>query len=396
MTTPGEVTTLDVHSVLVHGDRAIGETTAVSPPIWQTANFFHAGAEEFDREARRIHPGHFYTRYGNPNSTHVETLIAQLEGTEAALCTASGIAAMSLAVLAHLRAGDHVVAQTSHYVGTSTLLDHVLPDCGVSVTRVDQTNSEAFVAAVTPATRLFVLETPSNPLLQLTDLAAVCTTARRHQIVTILDSTFATPLNCQPARLGVDVVMHSATKYLGGHSDVIAGVLAGSTESINKIWKLSIVLGTPLGPFDAWLLLRGLRTLALRVAQQNRNAGLIAAFLESHSKVAAVHYPGLPSHPQHALARRQMTGGFGGILSFEVRGGRDAAARVLARLQLPRVAPSVGGVTSLAAMPAALWKSEMDADKVAATGVPSGLIRYAAGIEAQDDLIADLDAALKG
>jgi cystathionine beta-lyase/cystathionine gamma-synthase len=386
----------DVHSLLVHGDRAVGETTAVTPPIWQTANFFHADAEAFDREATRIHPGHFYTRYGNPNSTHVEALVTQLEGTEAAFCTASGIAAMSLAVLAHVRAGGHVVAQTSHYIGTSTLLDHVLPGFGVTVTRVDQTNSEAFAAAVTPATRLFVLETPSNPRLELTDLAEVCKIARRHEIVTILDSTFATPLNCQPARLGVDIVMHSATKYLAGHSDVIAGVLAGSTKSINKIWKLSIVLGTPLGPFDAWLLLRGLRTLALRVAQQNRNACLIAAFLESHPRVAAVHYPGLPSHPQHALAKRQMTGGFGGIVSFEVRGGRDAAARVVSRLQMPRVAPSVGGVSSLVAMPAALWKSETEGDKADATGFPSGLIRYATGIEAADDLIADLDSALNG
>jgi methionine-gamma-lyase len=387
---------MDVHSLLIHGDRTVGETNAVSPPIWQTANFFSRSAEEFLSEANGIHPSHFYSRYGNPNSTHVEALIAQLEGTEAALCAASGMGAMSLAVLAHVQAGDHVVAQTNHYAGTAKLLDLVLPGFGVGVTRVDQKNTGAFAAAVTPTTRLFVLETPSNPTLELTDLAEVCNIARRHGIMTILDSTFQTPLNCEPARLGVDIVMHSATKFLAGHSDVIAGVLAGSKATIDKIWKLSIILGPPLSPLNAWLLLRGLRTLGLRLAQHNHNGQRIAEFLSSHPKVAVVNYPGLATHPQHELAKRQMTGGFGGILSFEVRGGYDAAACVISRLRMPRTAASFGGVESVVVHPAALWKSEMDAGRLSKAGIPAGLLRYAAGIESPDDLIADLEAALNG
>lgn len=383
----------DIASLLIHGDRDVNNTRAVSPPIWQTANFFNSDLEAFREEAEGVRPPQFYTRYGNPNASQFETIVSQLEGTETALATASGMAAMTLAVMSNVRPGDHVVGQRSHYAGTSTLLGEVLPSFGVRVTRVDQTRPEAFAEAVTPATKLFVLETPSNPILHLTDLKAVSAIAKKHGILTVVDSTFASPINTRPASLGIDIVMHSATKYLGGHSDVIAGIVAGSTEMIDRMWHYSIVFGATLGPFDSWLILRGLRTLQLRVAQQNRNAAAVAEFLSRHRQVAKVNYPGLPSHPQHELAKRQMSG-FGGMLSFEVRGGYDAAAAVASRLRLPRYAASLGAVESLVVQPAAMWSHIMNEQGLKDAAIPPGLLRLSVGIEGEADLIRDLDQAL--
>ncbi len=383
----------DIASLLIHGDRDLNDTRAVAPPIWQTANFFSRDLETFREEAEGVRPGHFYTRYGNPNSAQVESIVSQLEKTEAAMATGSGMAGITLAVMSNIRPGDHVVAQRSHYAGTSTLLDEVLPDFGVKVTRVDQTRTEAFAAAVTKQTKLFVLETPSNPILQLTDLKAVSAIAKKHGIVTVVDSTFASPINTQPATLGVDIVVHSATKYLGGHSDLIAGVVASTAEMVNRMWHYSIVFGATLGPFDSWLILRGIRTLKLRVEQQNRNAGAIAEFLSTHRNVTKVNYPGLTSHPQHELAKRQMKG-FGGMLSFEVRGGYEAAAAAASRLRIPRYAASLGAVESLVVQPAAMWSHILDEARLKEASIPPGLLRLSAGIEGEGDLIRDLDQAL--
>ena len=385
--------TRDVASLLIHADRELNETHAVTPPIWQTANFFSTDLKAFREVAEGVHPREFYTRYGNPNASQFESIVAQLEGTEAALATASGMGAMTLAVMSHVRPGDHVVGQKSHYASTGTLLDEVLPSFGIKTTRVDQTKPQAFADAVTPATKLFILETPSNPILQLTDLKAVSEIAKKHGILTVIDSTFASPINTRPAEFGIDIVMHSATKYLGGHSDVIAGVLAASKEIVDRLWHFGIVFGASLGPFDAWLLVRGLRTLQLRVAQQNRNAAALAEFLSKHKKVANVNYPGLPSHPQHELAKRQMDG-FGGIVSFEVRGGYDAAAAVAGRLRVPRYAASLGAVESLIVQPAAMWSHVMNEDGLKAAAIPAGLLRLSVGIESEKDLIRDLDQAL--
>jgi cystathionine beta-lyase/cystathionine gamma-synthase len=305
------------------------------------------------------------------------------------------MAAISCTVLAHLQAGDHVVAQRSHYMGTTQLVTQVLARYGVTATLVEQADASAFAAALRPETRMVLLESPSNPLLQLTDLAAVARLARGHGIVTLADNTFATPVNQNPLALGVDLVVHSATKFLGGHHDLLAGVVAGTKAAIERVWDLSIVLGCTLGAFESWLLLRGLRTLALRVERQNATALAVARHLEAHPAVAAVHYPGLASHPQHALAGAQMRG-YGGVLSFALRGGEAAALAVMQRLKLFTQAVSLGGIEALAMHAATTWAGTLDEEQVRSSGVDPALIRISVGLEDARDLIADLSQALSG
>jgi methionine-gamma-lyase len=301
--------------------------------------------------------------------------------------------AVSATVLSIVSKGDHIVAQSNHYGGTLNLLKSFLPRFGVDITQVDQCDPSAFERAAKPNTKLMLLETPSNPVMTLTDLGAVAAIAKARRITTLMDNTFATPLNQRPLELGVDLVFHSATKYFGGHSDLIAGAVMGSAEWMLKIWNTHVMLGAALGPFDAWLMLRGLRTLGLRVRQHNENAMALAKFLESNSAVKAVFYPGLKSHPQHALAARQMSG-FGGMLSFEVKGGYEAADRFLSRLRLASRAASLGGVESLAVHPASNFLHYMTMEEAARIGIAPGLLRISVGLEGKDDLIADFDQAL--
>ncbi|HEY8296652.1 MAG TPA: aminotransferase class I/II-fold pyridoxal phosphate-dependent enzyme [Candidatus Baltobacteraceae bacterium] len=382
---------MDFDTLLQHSDPA---SDALVAPIYQTATFRASDAAQFDEMARRPRHERFYTRYGNPTLGQVENLLAQLEGTESALVTASGMAAISVAVLSLVRAGDHVIAQRSLYGGTTAFLETWLSRFGVETTFVDQTQPQAFAQAIRPNTRAIVLETPSNPLLQVTDLRAIAGLARERGIVTIADNTFATPYNQRPTEFGIDLVVHSVSKYLNGHSDVICGAIAGSHERIEACWETLIVIGAVLGPLDAFLVLRGLRTLAVRMERHNRSALLVAEMLARHSAVAAVHYPGLPSHPQHELARAQMRG-FGGILSFEVAGGFEAAERVLSAVTLPQRAASVGGVESLIVHPAAMWGGIMSADALAQAGISPSLVRLSVGLESERDLLADLDRALR-
>ncbi|MGZ3509688.1 MAG: trans-sulfuration enzyme family protein [Vulcanimicrobiaceae bacterium] len=382
---------MELDTLLVHPD---DETDAVAPPIYQTSTFRARSAEQFDEMARTPRHERFYTRYGNPTLAQVEGLIAKLEGTEAALVTASGMAAISTAILSSVKAGDHVVAQRNLYSGTTNLLEPWLSRFNVEATFVDQTDPQAFADAIRPNTRAIVVETPSNPLLRITDLSAVATLARERGILTIADNTFATPYNQRPASFGIDVVVHSATKYLNGHSDVISGVIAGSRQRLDAFWETSLVLGAVLGPLDAWLVLRGLRTLAVRMERHNRSALRVAQMLAQHPAIAAVHYPGLPSHPQHEIAKRQMRA-FGGIVSFEVAGGFESAERVLSSVRLAQRAASVGGVESLIVHPAAMWSGQLDSDSLAAAGIVPSLIRLSVGLENVDDLIDDLDRALR-
>lgn len=375
-------------TVVVHADRDVHPSHAVARPIYQTAAFWADDAEQFAHAAVDTRGQAFYTRYGNPNHAQVAAVIAELEHTEAAMVTASGMAALSTAVLALVSAGDHVIGQRSTYGGTASLLLNLLPRLGVSVTQVDQTDTAAFERALTPDTRLILLESPSNPLLQVTDLRAVADLARAHGALTMADNTFATPLNQRPVDLGVDVVWHSATKYLNGHSDVSAGVLAGPAAVLDKIWDVGLLTGAVLGPIDAWLLLRGLRTLPLRLPRHNANGQALAHALNDHPAVARVHYPGLGSHPQHTVAAGQMSG-FGGVLGVELAGGFDAAEAFLGGLRYFRRSASLGGVESLAVHPAAMWRGMLSAEQIAASGVPDGLIRLAAGTEDTADLVAD-------
>ncbi|HEY2059827.1 trans-sulfuration enzyme family protein [Amycolatopsis sp. NBC_01480] len=379
-------------TVAIHADRDVAPSRAVARPIYQSAAFAAEDAEAFARVAvdRRGHD--FYTRYGNPNHAQVAAVVAELEHTEAALVTASGMAALTTAVLGLVSAGDHVIGQKSTYGGTASVLLNLLPRLGISVTQVDQTDLAAFGRALTPRTRLILLESPSNPLLQITDLAAVAGLARAHGALTMADNTFATPVNQRPADLGVDLVWHSATKYLNGHSDVSAGVLAGSAELLDRIWDVALLTGAVLGPFDAWLLLRGLRTLPLRMPRHNANGQALAEALQDHPAVAKVHYPGLVTHPQHALAAQRMSG-FGGVLAVELAAGFEAAEAFLGRLHYARRSASLGGVESLAVHPASMWRGMLSERQIAESGVPLGLVRLAAGTEDTEDLVADVLAA---
>lgn len=372
---------------LLHGDHD-NQDSAIAPPMHLSATFRADDAAQFAEMAARPRHPRYYTRYGNPTTERVASLIAGLEGAPAALMTASGMGAMSAAILSLVSAGDHVVAQTNHYMGTTRLLGDLLPRFGVRATLVDQTDIGAFERAIEPGTRLIVVETPVNPTLALTDLAAVATLARARGIRTLADNTFASPLNQRPRDLGIDVVVHSATKYLGGHHDLTAGVVVGESDLIERVWNDAIVLGAVLSPHDAWLLLRGLRTLAVRVARINASALALARELETMPGIEAVHYPGLPSHPQHALAQRQMSG-YGGVMAVRVAGGYRGAERVMQRLRLFAQAVSLGGVESLAVHAAAMWAGSLDDASMRAAGIAPDLIRLSVGLEAVADLIDD-------
>ena len=379
-------------TAVIHADRDVHPSRSVARPIYQTAAFWAEDSESFAQAAVEPRGKDFYTRFGNPNHAQVAAVIAQLENTEAAMVTASGMAALTTTVLALVSAGDHVIGQKSTYGGTASVLLNLLPRLGISTTQVDQTDPEAFEKAMTPQTRLILVESPSNPSLQITDLRAVADLARAHDVLTLADNTFATPLNQRPTDYGIDLVWHSATKYLNGHSDVSAGVVAGSAALLDRIWDVGLLTGAVLGPFDAWLLLRGLRTLPMRVARHNDNGQALAEALERHPAVTRVHYPGLPTHPQHALAVRQMSG-FGGVLALELDGGFQAADAFVGQLRYARRSASLGGVESLAVHPASMWRGMLSEEQLVASGLPMGLVRVAAGIEDTADLVADVLAA---
>jgi len=362
----------------------------LATPIYQTSTFEVTDNEE---QLRRTPTDTFYTRYGNPTNTVAEKAIAELEGTEQALLFASGMGAITTSILALLKSGDHVVAQRDIYGGASKFLGQWLPKLGIETTFVDTTEYEQHERAIRPNTRLLYLESPTNPTLRVVDLRRVAAIAKKHNLVTMIDSSFATPINCRPAEYGIDLVMHSGTKYLGGHSDVIAGVVAGRSELIEKIHATRTTLGVCMDPHAAWLLLRGIRTLVVRVERQNENALRVAQFLVQHPNVRSVHYPFLEGHPQRALAMEQMRGG-GGIVSFEVEGTGDDARKLTEALHLFSLAPSLGGVDSLVCIPVLTSHAMVPEAERAKMGITEQMIRLSAGIESADDLIADLEQAL--
>lgn len=377
----------------IHAGDEVNRTRAVAPPIFQTAVFKLDDAAAGARFAQEIAPTEYYTRWGNPTVRQVETIMAALEGGEQALALASGMGAVTTAILARLSQGDHIVAGRSLYAATTELMLTILPRFGIETSLVDPGEPDAFRRALRKKTKLIYVETPSNPRLDLTDLAAVAHIAREHGCFTIADNTFATPFNQQPLLLGIDAVVHSATKYIGGHHDVTGGIIVGSSDFIRDCWKHLKIFGPTLSPFDAWLLIRGLKTFGLRVERQNASAQRIAEFLESHPRVERVFYPGLSSHPHHALARRQMRG-FGGMVSFEVKGGLAAGRRFVESVKLIKLAVSLGGVESLVQHPASMSHGPIPAEEREATGITEGLIRLSVGVEDVEDLIEDLDQAL--
>jgi cystathionine beta-lyase/cystathionine gamma-synthase len=377
----------------IHAAREFNRTSAISPPIWQTTTFLAESSEHFAGLAKSVKPSEYYSRYGNPTHEQVEAVMATLEGGEAAMVTASGMGAISTSVMSLLERGDHVVAQRNLYAGTAALLEDVLPRWGIECTFVNQTNAERWAEALRPNTKLIYAETPANPLMSLTDLHAVAALGKTRGITTIVDNTFATPINQRPLQYGIDVVVHSGTKYLGGHSDVTAGVIIGSPAFIERAWRFHIVMGAALSPFDAWLLLRGLRTLGLRVERHNQNALMLARFFESHPKIERVNYPGLESHPQYELAREQMSG-FTGMMSVELCGGYETAERFIASLKLGSYAASLGGFETLLVHPAAMWGVTLTDAQRRAMKVGENLVRISVGLEDERDLIDDFSQAL--
>lgn len=378
---------------LLHDDAALNEDAAVVPPIHYSATFRARDAAEFAAMANQPRHPRYYTRYGNPVHERVARVMAALEGTETALLTGSGMGAISTAVLAQVQAGDHVVAQTRHYMSTAKLFDELLPRFGVQATLVEQSDVAALEAALRPNTKLVMLETPANPTLVLTDLRAVAALARPRGILTIADNTFAGPLNQRPHELGIDIVVHSATKQLGGHHDLTAGVICCSEAQAERLWRMHITLGAVLSPMDAWLLLRGLRTLDVRLERINASALALAQWLERQPAVERVYYPLLESHPQHALAREQMRGG-GPVIAFALRGGFEATGRFVAALELATHAVSLGGVESLVVHTAAMWAGTMNEAQLAAAGIPPNFVRFSVGLEHPEDLKHDLAQAL--
>ncbi len=332
-----------------------------------------------------------YGRYGNPTIQAAERKLAALEGGERAVLFASGMGAITSTLLAFLSAGDHAIFIRDSYRRTRQFAAEYLPRWGVETTLVSIEALDDLESAIQPNTRLIFGETPTNPYLRIMDLERTAEVAKSRGILTIVDTTFATPLNLHPLALGIDLVIHSATKYLGGHNDLLAGGVVGSQALADEIEESRGILGGMGSPHDAYMLVRGMKTLALRVQRQNESALAIARHLEDHPAIACVHYPGLASHPDHAVAERQMDG-FGGVVSFEVDATKEETSGFIDRLQIPHIGPTLGGVESIAQQQA-LFIS-LDPEKRRAAGISDTLIRYAVGVEAVEDLIADLDQAL--
>ena len=370
----------------VHAGWEPDGTGAVNPPVYNSSTF--------KQDAVGRHRGYEYARSGNPTRAALEQAMADLEGGVRGLAFASGLAALST-ILMLFDAGDHLIIGDDVYGGTFRLQDKVFSRFGLSATYVDTAAPDNIAAAVTPATKALLLETPTNPLLKITDLRGAAALCAERGLLLVVDNTFMTPYWQQPLALGAHIVWHSATKYLGGHSDVVAGVaVTGRLDLAERLGFLQNAAGAVLGPNDSFLVLRGIRTLAVRMRAHEAGAQRIAAWLRGQPAVAQVHYPGLPDHPGHALQAAQAGGGGGGMLSFELQGGAAAADRLLARLRIFTLAESLGGVESLIEVPARMTHGSIPPATRAALGISDGLVRVSVGIEDPDDLIADLAHAL--
>jgi len=366
---------------------------ALATPIAETATYtFRDTAELVAFMEGRVQREE-YGRYGNPTVRVLEEKVAQLEGCEDAIAFASGMAAVTTTILALVKSGSHVVLFRDCYRRTRQFVTSVLDRFGVASTLVDSGDLAGLEAALRPETRLIVSEVPTNPYLNVVDLPRLAEIARARRIKTLIDSTFATPVNLRPCEHGIDLVLHSATKYLGGHNDVLAGVVAGAAPLVSLVRDLRHILGGVCDPHAAWLVARGIKTLDLRVRQQNRTAQALAEALAAHPKIRAVHYPGLERHPHHAVAKRLMAG-FGGVVTYELSTDLAGTARFVDALRIPRIGASLGGVESLVEQPALMSYFELSSDERAAIGMHDSLIRHAIGIEDTDDILRDVRSAL--
>lgn len=374
------------------GEIRHGVGVPVCTPITRSSTFTFSSTAEMKRWAEGKSKAYIYTRYGNPTLTVAESKLAELEGGEAAVVTASGMAAISSALLAVVKSGDEIIATRQLYGGSYRLMRDILPRLGIRIHHVEN-DLEGVECLVNSRTRALYVETPTNPTLRLVDLGKAIELARQHKLISLIDNTFASPVLQKPLARGFDIVLHSATKYLGGHSDLIAGVAVGSREWMERVRDITIYLGGTMDPDVAFLLIRGLKTLDVRVRRQCENAMAVAKSLARHPKVARVHYPGLASHPDHRLAKRQMSG-FGSMLAFDLRGGLPAARRFCDRVRVFLLASSLGGVESLVVLPIYTSHYRMSAQELAAAGVEPGTVRVSVGLEDAEDLIADLKQAL--
>jgi methionine-gamma-lyase len=372
--------------------RKHGVGAPVGTEICRSSTFTFSSTAEMKLWAEGKSSAYIYTRYGNPTLTVAEKKIAALEGAEAAVVTSSGMAAISSALLGVLKQGDELISTAQLYGGSYRLMRDVFPDMGITVRHVP-TSLEGIESLVTPRTKVLYVETPTNPTLRLVNLENAIAFAKKRNLISIIDNTFATPILQQPLALGFDMVVHSATKYLAGHSDIIAGAAAGSRKWMDRVHRMVIYLGGSMDPGAAFLLIRGIKTMGVRVERQCSNAMKVATFLENHPKVARVHYPGLKSHADHALAKKQMKG-FGSMLAFDLKGGVPAARKFCDRVQLFLLAASLGGVESLVVLPIYSSHYNMSLQELEQAGVTPGTVRVSIGLEDADDLIADLRQAL--
>src|SRR5215467_11002923 len=375
----------------VRGGESLDKRNApLTQPIYQTSTF---QVTDSDQQVRATHTDMFYTRYGNPTHTAAESRIAELEGADSALLFASGMNAITTSILALVKAGEHIVAQRDIYGGTTKFLSAWLPKLGIETTFVDTTDYSQHERAIRPNTKILYLESPTNPTLRVVDLERTAAIARDHGLISMIDGTFGTPINQRPAEFGIDLILHSGTKYFAGHTDLISGIAAGRRDLIDQIRATRTTLGGVMDPHAAFLLLRGIKTLAVRVERQNQSALRIAEFLAQHPKVRSVNYPFLAGHPQRALAIGQMKGG-GGVLSFEVEGTGEDAKKVSECLRLFTLAPSLGGVESLVSLPVLTSHAMISPEHRKKMAVTEQLIRLSVGIENPEDLMADLNQAL--
>ncbi len=378
-----------------HGYDPMSADGALTPPLHLTSTFAFETAEQGGARFAGEAPGHIYTRISNPTTDLLEQRMASLEGGEAAVAMASGMGAITSVLWSFLRAGDELITDKTLYGCTFSFFQHGLSRFGITVTHVDLTNPLALETAISDQTKIVYFETPANPNMRLVDIAAISAIARRHGAKTVVDNTYATPVQTRPLEHGADVVVHSATKYLGGHGDLIAGIAVGSAEDMAEIRMVGVkdMTGAVLAPFNAMLILRGLKTLELRVERHARSAMQVANMLESHPAIARVHYPGLASFEQHDLAKRQMSG-FGGMIAFELKGGYSSGIAMMNRLNLIRRAVSLGDAETLIQHPASMTNSTYSREEREAHGISEGLVRISVGLEQVEDILEDLHQAL--
>ena len=384
------------HTELIHrGERPPqGGSVALTVPIYETSTFVFESARDVERYQEGSLPAYLYSRYENPTVVAAEEKIAAADGAEASLVFSSGMAATSTALMSLLSAGDEVVCASAIYGGTFHLIEHVLPRFGVKRRFVSLEQLADPASVIGPQTKVVWFESPINPTLRCVDIRAIAASCRAANVLSVIDNTFASPVNQQPLAMGIDLSMQSVTKYLNGHSDVTGGVLSGTRAVLAPMSKLRRLLGGVMDPQPAYALGRGLKTLPLRVARHNANAMTVATFLEAHPAVARVYYPGLASHPDHAIAARQMSG-YGGMVCIDVKDGQKGAYRAFDRFKVIKRAASLGGVESLCSLPILTSQFGLSDDELALAGVTRGMMRLSIGLEDPEDLIEDLDQALR-